>query len=195
MTYSKVNVRNYRPLLVGGYTNIEVVSDHTLLVDKTLMQTKWLLIGIGALVVLGFAYYALSPLWRVTRVDEAVPTQSTAVTSTNEVQGSGTAIVQGAGATVTGTAGHPASGTARIILSGDRKYVRYENFKTLNGPDLYVYLAKDLDAKEYVSLGRVKATEGNINYEIPSNINPSDYKYILTWCKTFGVLFNSAPIQ
>lgn len=159
------------------------------------MQTKWILIGIGVLAVLGFGYYAVSPVWRVARVDEAVPTQSTSVTSTNAVQASGTAIVQSAGAAVTGTAGHPASGTARIVLSGDKKYVRYENFKTLNGPDIYVYLAKDLDAKEYVSLGRVKATEGNINYEIPSNINPSDYKYVLTWCKTFGVLFNSAPIQ
>ena len=159
------------------------------------MQTKWLLIGIGVLVVLGFGYYAVSPLWRVTRVDDTVPVESTVVPSTNEVEGSGTAVVPSAGATVTGTVGHPASGTARIVLSGDKKYVRYENFKTLNGPDIYVYLAKDLDAKEYVSLGRVKATEGNINYEIPSNVNPSDYKYVLTWCKTFGVLFNSAPIQ
>ncbi len=96
---------------------------------------------------------------------------------------------------VIGTAGHPASGTVRIVEADDKKYVRYENFKTINGPDIYVYLAKDLDAKEFVNLGRVRATEGNINYEIPAEVNVTDYPYVLTWCEAFGVLFNYADIS
>ena len=98
-------------------------------------------------------------------------------------------------AEVTGTAGHPASGTVRVIEADGKRYVRYENFKTINGPDLYVYLAKDLDAKEFVDLGKVKATEGNINYEIPTGIDTSEYHYVLTWCKAFGVLFNHADLS
>jgi hypothetical protein len=96
---------------------------------------------------------------------------------------------------VIGTTGHPASGTARLVSNNGKNYVRYENYKTINGPDLHVYLAKGLDAKEFVSLGEIKATEGNFNYEIPPGINVKEYPYVLTWCKQFGVLFNSAKIN
>ena len=96
---------------------------------------------------------------------------------------------------ITGTAGHPASGTVRIIETGDKQFVRYENFKTINGPDLLVYLAKDLNAKEFVSLGKLKATEGNINYEIPQGTNIQEYPYVLVWCEDFSVLFNYAYVK
>lgn len=98
-------------------------------------------------------------------------------------------------AQVIGTALHPASGMVRVVKIDGKNYIRYENFKTINGPDIYVYLAKDLDAKDFVNLGKVKATEGNINYEIPDGVDIAGYKYVLTWCKAFGVLFNYADFQ
>lgn len=58
-----------------------------------------------------------------------------------------------------------------------------------------MYLAKDKDAKEFVNLGQVKATEGNINYEIPAGTDVSQYPYVLTWCKQFSVLFNYADLS
>lgn len=143
---------------------------------------KKLLYFVGALVlvaILAFAYYAISPLFRNIKADDAAPSSG----------------VQSRSAQVIGTTGHPASGTVRIVEAEGKAYVRYENFKTINGPDIYVYLSKDLDANEYVNLGRVRATEGNINYEIPVGTNVADYKYVLTWCKQFGVLFNSADIS
>lgn len=144
---------------------------------------------VGAILAVGilwFAYYAISPLFRHVRVDEAAPQAEVPETKM---------LAQVQSAAVIGTAGHAASGTARIIEAEGKKYIRYENFKTINGPDLYVYLAKDLDAKEYVSLGTLRATEGNVNYEIPSSVNPSDYRYVMTWCKQFSVLFNYAEIS
>ena len=153
------------------------------------MTTKQIIISVIAVVILGVGYYAISPLFIHTRVDEALP-QAVQMPTTIQVSKDA-----GRAATVLGTSGHPASGTAKIVTAGGKTYLRYENFKTINGPDLYVYLAKDLNAKEYVSLGKVRATEGNINYEIPSNINLNDYPYALTWCKTFGVLFNSAKLK
>lgn len=135
--------------------------------------------GILALGVLWFAYYAISPLFRNVKVDDALPQ---------------TAQTENTHASVMGTVGHPASGTARIVAVDGKNYVRYENFKTINGPDLYVYLAKDLDAKEYISLGTLRATEGNVNYEIPQGVNPAEYRYVLTWCKQFSVLFNYADL-
>ena len=169
-------------------------------------MTKKILIILGIVVAAGVGYYAISPLFNNIKVDEALPgnvpskkTSVEIVPTQNDVTKhdatTTSSVMAHTPATVTGTAGHPASGTVRIVEADGKQYVRYENFKTINGPDIYVYLSKDLDAKAYVSLGKVKATEGNINYEVPVGTNASDYKYVLTWCKTFSVLFNSAEIN
>ena len=166
------------------------------------MKTKYIVSSVLGILVLGVAYWGISPLFHNIQANDALPSSSTA-SDTNMAQGgakspdvptSGQPLSGTNPATVTGTLGHPASGTVRIIQSDGKQYVRYENFKTINGPDIYVYLSKDLDAKEYINLGKVRATEGNINYVIPDRVNPADYPYVLTWCKTFGVLFNSAKV-
>ena len=82
-----------------------------------------------------------------------------------------------------------------VIENESGTTIRYEDFETLNGPDLFVYLSKDRDATEFVNLGRVRGTMGNINYEVPEGVNISEYPYVLTWCRAFRVLFNSAEIQ
>lgn len=163
---------------------------------------KWVM-GVVAVVAVGaFAYWTISPFFINIKVDEALPmaaSQDSAGQMASEAlmgeampaAGAPTATVA---AQIVGTPGHPASGSARLVESGGTTYVRYENFKTLNGPDLYVYLAKDQEAKEFVSLGRLKATEGNINYEVPAGVDAKEYPYVLVWCKAFGVLFNSAHI-
>jgi hypothetical protein len=168
---------------------------------------KKISIGVVSLVILGVAYYGISPILRHTRIDEVAPqSKEVAVTSdttmTESLKDVPTLSVQKAdsmtketASPVTGTAGHPGSGTARIIKTETGDVVRYENFKTINGPDLYVYLAKDLDAKEYVSLGELKATEGNVNYEVPKGTEIVDYRYVMVWCKQFGVLFNYADLS
>lgn len=151
----------------------------------------YLIASILAVALLWFAYYAISPLFRHVRVDEAAPQAE----MPEETIPSETMPNELKSAAVIGTTGHPASGTVRIVEADGKKYIRYENFSTINGPDLYVYLAKDLEAEEFVSLGTLRATEGNVNYEIPSTVNPSDYRYVMTWCKQFGVLFNYAEIS
>ena len=168
------------------------------------MNTKYIVGGIAVIALGGFAYWAISPLFRNIHANDALP-KSAAIEPAQETTATSNVLVTPPSATpvtatersaaaVTGTLGHPASGTVRIVSANGKKYVRYENFKTINGPDIYVYLAKDPNAHEFASLGKVKATEGNINYEIPDGVNPADYPYVLTWCKTFGVLFNSAKL-
>ncbi|MBP9855856.1 MAG: DM13 domain-containing protein [Candidatus Pacebacteria bacterium] len=149
------------------------------------MITKKIIILIVVIIVLVAGYYFISPFFINIKMDEALPVgggPASDLATTSER------------AEVVGTAGHPASGYALVVEAEGKKYVRYEDFKTINGPDIYVYLAKDLEAKEFVSLGKVKATEGNVNYEIPAGVNVSEYPYVLTWCKTFGVLFNHAKL-
>lgn len=168
------------------------------------MKTKYIIIGIVILGLAGFGYWAISPLFRNIKANDALPASTLApvqpsapqegATNPANTQSAPQAPIVTSAAAVTGTLGHPASGSVRIIESDGKRYVRYENFKTINGPDIYVYLSKDIDAKDFVSLGKVRATEGNINYEIPPNIDTHDYPYVLTWCKTFSVLFNSAKV-
>ena len=147
---------------------------------RKIIYTLGIIVCVGTL---AFVYYAVSPLFRNVKMDEPLP------------EGKVVETEQTFSAQVIGTALHPASGMVRVVKIDGKNYIRYENFKTINGPDIYVYLAKDLDAKDFVNLGKVKATEGNINYEIPEGINVADYKYVLTWCKAFRVLFNYADFQ
>lgn len=154
----------------------------------------WIAGGIVLLALAGFAYYAISPIFIHIEADDALPANAQIVEPAALPHKVDKAVSEGVAGKVMGTIGHPASGTARIIEADGKTYVRYENFSTLNGPDLYVYLAKDPDASEYVDLGKLRATEGNINYEIPAGIDVSEYPYVLTWCKAFSVLFNYARI-
>ena len=63
---------------------------------------------------------------------------------------------------------HNAEGLAKVIRLDDASMVlRLENFRATNGPDLYVYLATDNSASDFVDLGRLKGNIGNQNYDIP----------------------------
>lgn len=176
---------------------------------------KKILILILIIGAVAFGYWTISPLFRQVELNEAAPDALNqpavktaedkmldgAVTeektevkseSVTEAKPQATTSVR---ATVVGTPGHAASGFVRIVEADGKRYLRYESFKTINGPDLYVYLSSDLQATDFVSLGRVRATEGNVNYEIPADLDLEKYKYALTWCKAFSVLFNSAELN
>ena len=91
---------------------------------------------------------------------------------------------------------HKAEGIAKVInLADGRTFLRLENLKTTNGPDLYVYLSVGKDALDIVNLGRLKGNIGNQNYEIPSGTDLSKYNTVLIWCKAFSTLFGSAKLS
>ena len=91
---------------------------------------------------------------------------------------------------------HNAEGTAKIIpLQDNTNVLRLENLKVTNGPDLYVYLSTDKNAVDFVNLGRLKANNGNQNYDIPPGTDLSKYDTALIWCKAFSVLFGSAELK
>src|SRR5918999_143885 len=91
---------------------------------------------------------------------------------------------------------HNAEGMAKVIRLDDSNMIlRLENFKATNGPDLYVYLATDKSASDFVDLGRLKGNIGNQNYEIPEGTDFSRYDTVLIWCKAFSVLFGSAELE
>jgi electron transfer DM13 len=91
---------------------------------------------------------------------------------------------------------HNAEGIAKVIpLQDGSNLLRLENLQVTNGPDLYVYLATDKSASDFVSLGKLKANNGNQNYNIPSETDLAKYNNALIWCRPFSVLFGSAEIK
>jgi hypothetical protein len=91
---------------------------------------------------------------------------------------------------------HKAQGVAKVINLADGKtFLRLENLKTTNGPDLYVYLSTGKDVSDIVNLGRLKGNIGNQNYEIPTGTDLAKYNTVLIWCKAFSTLFGSARLS
>lgn len=91
--------------------------------------------------------------------------------------------------------GHTVSGTASLYESGGKKIVLLDPYDSQNGPDLKVYLSKDIDASSYISLGALKSITGKQSYEVPGNPNAAEYNYIMVWCEKFTVVFGRAEIK
>lgn len=91
---------------------------------------------------------------------------------------------------------HNAEGTAKVIpLEDGTNILRLENLRVTNGPDLYVYLSPDKAASDIVNVGKLKANNGNQNYDIPKGTGLSKYDTVLIWCRPFSVLFGSAELN
>lgn len=96
----------------------------------------------------------------------------------------------------------PVAGKAILGKTTDGKLVlRFENLKSANGPDLYVYLTKagspstSDQIKAGLEIGKLKATEGNLNYELDSKLDISQYKSVVVYCKSFSVIFGYANLK
>ena len=115
-------------------------------------------------------------------------TQDNAATTTNVLR-TGSFVGVGDGI-------HNAEGTAKVIpLQDDSNILRLEDLRVTNGPDLYVYLATDKSASDFVNVGKLKANNGNQNYDIPTETDLTKYDTVLIWCRPFSVLFGSAELE
>jgi Electron transfer DM13 len=168
-------------------------------IDSFLQRPRWQLatVAASALVLLGAAWYLISPLFINVAVNESAPSSST--TATSSTTSSDTTSKSGKFYNVA----HDGEGTATLTKQSDGSYLlRFEDFKVLNGPDLYVYtssIAKpgESDVKESnsLSLGRLKGNVGAQNYVIPAGTPPEQLRSVVIWCKAFGVNFASASLE
>lgn len=161
-------------------------------------KVKMISLAVIVLLIAGVLWYALSPLFMNTVADDPLPTaeeQVTEIPSPGRPSEEKPSTAEATPTPIIPTAAHPASGTVRVVMDANDQYLRYENYKTINGPDLRVYLATDTRATDFVDLGPLKATEGNVNYPIPAGTDLNKYRYALTWCEDFAVLFNSAELS
>ena len=98
---------------------------------------------------------------------------------------------------------HGAVGTATIyeLPDGDR-VLRFEDFRSKNGPDLHIYLSTETPTSTFaglgsneVHLGALKGNVGNQNYEIPTEIDLSLYRSVVIYCRPFKVVFSTAALS
>lgn len=166
------------------------------------MNKSLLVIAIVAIIGMGVAY-AISPYFTNSTVDEALPNTAIPlkmedITIMKDKPMMEDITIQTYAGTFVGVGDgiHDAQGMVRTIsLDDGNNVLRLENFKATNGPDLYVYLATDNKASEFVNLGKLKANNGNQNYDIPENTDLEKYSKVLIWCKAFGVLFGNADLS
>jgi hypothetical protein len=87
------------------------------------------------------------------------------------------------------------SGESKIYQTGTTYQLALANFVSSNGPDLKVYLSKELQPVNFVNLGSLKAVSGNQLYDIPSGVNTAEYKYALIYCQQYSHLFGTAELK
>ncbi len=78
------------------------------------------------------------------------------------------------------------NGTFEILL---------ENFNTTNGPDLYVYLSKEIMPANFILLEKLRSTNGSQVYSVPGTPDFSQFKYVCIHCRQYNHLFGYAELR
>jgi hypothetical protein len=87
------------------------------------------------------------------------------------------------------------TGDAKVYKQQGKLLLKLSNFNTSNGPDLHVYISKEIMPVTFINLGKIKSTNGNQLYEITGTPNFLEYKYICIHCVAYNHLFGSAAIK
>jgi hypothetical protein len=156
-----------------------------LLSRRTLAVAALAAVAVGAFVL---AYFEPQKLFIDDRVAEALPADAASART----------VSTGAFRSYE----HATRGRARVIAAaGGRRYVRFEDFATSNGPALKVYLSAapasgpgDSFDDRFVDLGDLKGNIGSQNYAIPSDVRLERYRSVVVWCVRFHVPFAAASL-
>jgi hypothetical protein len=87
------------------------------------------------------------------------------------------------------------SGKATVYKQDVGLVLALQNMRISNGPQLHVYLSKEVQPVNFIDLGSLQSTNGNQLYKIPGDPDFSQYRYALVHCKKYNHLFGSAKLQ
>lgn len=106
------------------------------------------------------------------------------------------AMIKYMGAFINGPYG-AVKGTAQIIRAANNGAFSLvlKDMTISNGPDLHVYLSKEVQPINFIDLGKLKSTSGTQVYSITGTPDFSQYKYALVHCQQFNHLFGSAELK
>jgi hypothetical protein len=162
----------------------------------------------GVLAAAGVAWFQPQKLLINQRVDEALPVTATPTSEVLDTSpGEPRTRPSGAAPTILSTSpfrslGHTTSGQAVALeLADGRRFLRLEELRTSNGPDLFVYLStaaadgpRDTFDDDFISLGRLRANRGSQNYAIPADVSLDRYRSVVIWCRRFTYAFGAAAL-
>jgi Electron transfer DM13 len=157
----------------------------------------------------GVAWFQPQKLLIDERVEEALPATATVAPGTPGDTSTGQSPTKPPGpepeVLATGSfrsLGHTTSGRAVALeLADGRRFLRLEELRTSNGPDLFVYLStaaadapRDTFDDDFLSLGRLKANQGSQNYSIAAGASLDRYRSVVIWCRRFTYAFGAAAL-
>ena len=97
---------------------------------------------------------------------------------------------------------HKGSGKATLYeLADQSRILRFEDFTVTNGPGLRVILSKNPDPTNgglgdgSLDIGSLKGNKGNQNYDIPADVDLTQFKSVVIYCKPFRVVFSKATLS
>jgi hypothetical protein len=148
------------------------------------------------IVALPLAWYLGSPLFLDQQVNEDFPAPMA-----GESPSVGDARLLSRGEFGEIDAIHKGQGQAQLYqLPDGRRVLRFQHFEVQNGPDLYVYLSghpaprssTELHESGAFQVGRLKGNIGDQNYELPDDLDLSQYRSAVIYCRRFSVVFSTA---
>jgi electron transfer DM13 len=89
--------------------------------------------------------------------------------------------------------GTDAQGLAKILSVNDNQFLRFENFKVTNGPDLHVYFTNGQDINSGMDLGMLKGNMGAQNYFLGGIAD--NYDTVVIASKPFGTIFATSNLM
>jgi len=159
-----------------------------------LLHRKRILVIVG-LPVLVALWWAFRPekLWINEKVNEAAPFDTS-----SDPQPILTGRFEGEA--------HQTRGRATIYKKSDgKRYLLLNDFKTQNGPDVHVVLARvgDLNLAQDVvngdldriDLGPLKSNQGDQNYDLPAATDLHKYEAVVIYGEQFHAAFGSAKLE
>jgi len=180
---------------------------------------------IAVIIAIPVGWYLLSPLWINVKVDESLPAAPAPVSTAESMpEAEPTAamatamaepdtmmeetmpsvemsiLLQGSFYDVI----HAGGGEALVYqLADGSRLLRLQDFKVDNGPDLHVYLVPinpvpssiGSEIPGSVDLGALKGNIGDQNYEIPADLDLSQFQSVVIWCQPFRVPFIAAALS
>ena len=179
-------------------------------------------IVIAVIVAIPVGWYLLSPLWINEEVNESFPTAPASASTEEPIPEPTSAmatamaepdkmmeepmpevemsvLLQGSFYDII----HIGGGQALIYqLADGSRILRLQDFEVDNGPDLHVYLVPidpvpssiGTEIPGSVDLGELKGNIGDQNYEIPADLDLSQFQSVVIWCQPFRVPFIAAPL-
>lgn len=180
---------------------------------------------VGLIVGIPVGWYLLSPLWINEEVNESFPTAPVSVSTEESMpeaeptKAMATAMAEPdkmmeeempsveMSVLAEGSfydIAHIGEGQALIYqLADGSRVLRLQDFEVDNGPDLHVYLVPidpvpdsiGVEIPGSVDLGKLKGNIGDQNYDIPADLDLSQFQSVVIWCEPFRVPFTAATLN